>query len=499
MNNAKFTLGMVSAIILLLLLTGCEGMTEPIHTPTTTKSTLLPSLTHTTIPTSTSNLTPVPGFTPTQTSTATLTPSPVIPADLIFYNGTLITIEQNQPIAEAIAIRDGLIQAVGTNEQILTLKGSETITIDLRGQTMMPGFVDPHTHIFNDASRYLGSNDYLQAQQLALRNGITTVGDMYSNSDFVAEMQTMDRAGQLHVRTSLYMAYTTPCGELTGDWYRQYPPTREFGEMLRIGGLKLFADGGVCGNLALSYCRPDIGCYGDLWFTQDEMNAMVDSLDTAGYQLAIHALGDRAIEQVLNAIQLALDGQPNTLRHRIEHNATLRSDLIPRYSETGVVATIFGSFWACVAEAAPPPAGYHTDWEWPYRALVDANPDVDIAWHSDYPWVGPASPLLHLYSMVTPYEIFTNDKTQCADPAWLPGKTFKVDEALPMMTIEGAYALFRDEEVGSLAAGKFADLIVLSGDPITIDPLEIKNLEVWMTMVGGEVEWCAPGHEALCP
>jgi predicted amidohydrolase YtcJ len=154
---------------------------------------------------------------------------------------------------------------------------------------------------------------------------------------------------------------------LTGDWYRQYPPTRKAGEMLRIGGLKLMADGGVCGNSALSYNRPDVGGYGDLWFTQDEMNAMVASLDAAGYQLAIHALGDRAIEQVLNAFEFALDGRPNTLRHRIEHNATLRPDLIPRYSQIGVVATIFGSFWACVAEAAPPPPGYQTAWEWPYR------------------------------------------------------------------------------------------------------------------------------------
>jgi predicted amidohydrolase YtcJ len=101
--------------------------------------------------------------------------------------------------------------------------------------------------------------------------------------------------------------------------------------------------------------------------------------------------------------------------------------------------------------------------------------------------------------MVTPYEIFTEDRTQCRDPDWLPGRTFKVNEVLPMMTIEGAYALFRDQEVGSLEAGKFADLIVLSGDPTTIDPLRIKDLEVWMTMVGGKVEWCAPERQALCP
>lgn len=484
----------------IFMLTGCARVTGQINTPTMNILTSTPISTQISFPTSISTFTPVLTMTPTatQVSTATSSPIPAIPADVIFYNGTLITIEENQPRAEAIAVRDGMIQAVGTNGQILNMQGAGTKIIDLHGQTMMPGFVDPHSHLFNDAANYLGSSDYLQAQQLALWNGITTIGDMWSDSGFVAAMQAMDNSGQLHVRTSLYLTYSGVCGDLTGNWYQQYPPTREAGEMLRIGGLKLYADGGVCGSWARSYELPDMG-FGDLWFTQDEMNAMVDSLDTAGYQLAIHALGDRAIEQVLNAFEFALDGQPNTLRHRIEHNATLRPELIPRYSEIGVVATIFGSYWACTMEESPLPAGYPTAWDWPYRDLLLANPDVHIAWHGDYPWVGPASPLLHLYSMVSPYAIFSNDGKECDDPVWWTGRTFNVDEVLPMMTIEGAYALFRDEEVGSLEAGKYADLIVLSGDPNTIDPLDIKNLEVWMTMVGGEVEYCAIGHEYLCP
>jgi predicted amidohydrolase YtcJ len=405
--------------------------------------------------------------------------------------------DSDLPIAEAIAVGGDRLLAIGTNEDILALQVSETETVDLQGNTLMPGFVDPHTHILNIAARQPGSSDYQQAQQLALRNGITTVGELWVDPGFLAAMQAMESSGQLHVRTSLYLSYTTPCGELMGDWYQQYPPTREDGELLRIGGLKLYADGGVCGSWARSYELPDVG-YGDLWFTQDEMNAIVDSLDAAGYQLTIHALGDRAIEQVLNAFEFALGGHPNTLRHRIEHNATLRPDLISRYSEIGVVATIFGPYWACLEEAPRPGAGYEA-WEWPYRDLLLANPDMHIAWHGDYPWVGPASPLLHLYSMVTPYTIFSDDRTECDDPIWWTGRTFTADEVLPMMTIEGAYALFRDEEVGSLEAGKFADLIVLSGDPTAIDPLDIRDLEVWMTMVGGKVEWCALGHEALCP
>ena len=68
-----------------------------------------------------------------------------------------------------------------------------------------------------------------------------------------------------------------------------------------------------------------------------------------------------------------------------------------------------------------------------------------------------------------------------------------------MMTIEAAYALFMEDYIGSLKPGKFADLIVLSENPLTIDPDDIINIEVLLTMVGGNVEYCAPGHEALCP
>jgi predicted amidohydrolase YtcJ len=100
--------------------------------------------------------------------------------------------------------------------------------------------------------------------------------------------------------------------------------------------------------------------------------------------------------------------------------------------------------------------------------------------------------------MVTPCEV-DGDGTICDTPDWLAHKLLTVEQVLPMMTIEAAYALFRDQEVGSLRAGKLADLIILSGNPLAVVPETIKDLEVWMTMVGGHVEYCAPGHESLCP
>lgn len=486
MLRSKVTqLTIATIFILTFFSTGCG--TKPVETAPTTISTqeLTTSLPVISVPTETAE--PIP-----DQSAASHTPT------IILYNGNVLTMDPDLPRAEAIAIQGDHLLAVGKDEDILTLQTSETLTLDLQGNTIMPGFVDPHTHILNDAGRFFDNDSYEKAQQLALQNGITTIGDMWVDSGFLAAMQAMDRSGQLRLRTSLYLGYDNACGELMGDWYQQFPPTREAGEMLRIGGIKVMADGGVCGAWARSYELPGFG-YGDLWFTQDEMNSIIKNLDAAGYQLAIHAIGDRAVEQVLNALELTLAGRPNTLRHRIEHSATLRPDLISRYSEIDVVATIFGSYPNCDVEESPPPPERINDYEWPYRDLLLANPDLHIAWHGDYPWMGPVAPLLHLYSMVTPHSIFRDDQKDCDDPTWWTGRTFSVDEVLPMMTIEGAYALFRDEEVGSLETGKFADLIVLSGDPTTIDPLEIKDLEVWMTMVGGNVEWCAPAHEALCP
>jgi len=84
-----------------------------------------------------------------------------------------------------------------------------------------------------------------------------------------------------------------------------------------------------------------------------------------------------------------------------------------------------------------------------------------------------------------------DDGSLCEPPDWYLAEAITVEEALPLMTINGAYALFMEEKVGSLKTGKFADLIILSDKPLTVDPDAIIDLEVLMTMVGGGVEYCA--------
>ena len=156
---------------------------------------------------------------------------------------------------------------MGSDEEILATKTANTIVVDLDGRTLMPGFVDAHTHLFNDAEQSFDMS-LPEVQQLALENGITTIGDMFVNEDFLAEMRDFETAGQLRIRTSLYLVATDNCGGSLGDWWQEYPPTKTPGEMLRIGGVKIFADGGTCGRPALSYeLRSDEGL-GDLFFSQ---------------------------------------------------------------------------------------------------------------------------------------------------------------------------------------------------------------------------------------
>lgn len=402
------------------------------------------------------------------------------PPDFVFFNGTVLTMERGE--AQALAVLGDRVLRIGTDSEITALAGPDTVVIDLGGRTLMPGFVDPHTHILNDY-QYL-ADDLDGAQELALQNGITTLGNLFTTPEFLEQLLATD----LRIRTSAYLIYNNNCGDVIGDWFLAHPPTREAGEMLRIGGVKIFADGGTCGAPALSY-QP-----GDLFIDEATLTDVIRMAQGAGHQVAIHALGDVAVETAQNAIAAALDGGPNVYRHRIDHNAVIRPEMLPRYSEIGIIPVIFGQYPVCDLGAILNDLPYQ-EYEWPWRALVDANPDLPIAWHGDDPWIGGISPLIELHSLVTFNEV-APDGTVCEAPAWLQSHAITVAEALPMMTINAAYALFREEEVGSLMPGKYADMIILSDNPQTVPSADLKDIQVLMTMVGGRIEYCADA--ALC-
>jgi len=126
--------------------------------------------------------------------------------------------------------------------------------------------------------------------------------------------------------------------------------------------------------VALSFeLEPGLG-QGDLWLTQEQLNAMVAEAQAGGYQGAIHAIGDRAVAQAQTAIAAALNGGPNIYRHRMEHVSVLQPEQVTRFGELGIVPVLNGEYPACTPFGPPVPEPYHA-WEWPWRDLRAANPD----------------------------------------------------------------------------------------------------------------------------
>ena len=432
---------------------------------------------------------------------STASPEPGPDADVVFHGGTVLTMDPSRPRAQAIAISGDHIDAVGSDAEIMAMAGTATTLVDLRGATLIPGFVDAHSHYFGGADAadtdIDGISDYL------LRTGVTTTGELAVDEDLLAELRRIDDEGHLGVRVSAYLLGNTGCGDLLDEWWMDVPPTREPGELLRIGGVKLFSDGGSCNIPAVSFEYLGIGGHGDLYFTVAELVELVRRIESAGHQVAIHALGDRAIETTLDALGEVIGDSRNPYRHRIEHSAVTRPDLRPRHGEVGAVTTIFGTYGTCFLTNPSDEFLFRTppeylEWEWPWRALLDHNPEAHFGWQGDFPVFGQATPIDALYGFVTRAQV-ASDGNVCQPTAQMAAGAITVEEALALMTTGSAYALFRDDEVGRLAPGMLADVLVLSADPTAISGNRINNIEVWMTMLGGEVGWCAPGHEPFCP
>ena len=423
------------------------------------------------------------------------------PASLIFFNGIVLTMDPTEGGAQAVALHEDSVMRIGSDEQLLELADPSTALVDLRGATVLPGIVDAHTHLFNDAYRL--DLDLLGGQRLALKNGITTLANLFSDPSFVPQMQDLAASGDLRIRTSLYLIYTNNCGIPQGDWWKDHPPTRARGERLRIGGIKVFADGGTCGEPAVSVEFVEGSGLGDLFLTGEEIALAVEEAEVTGHQVVIHAIGDRAVRAAQDGIAAGLGGRPNTLRHRIDHNVVVSADLIPRYAEIGIQPVLFGYLSSGVIQPGPgtcepaPRNAFYSAFEGNTRMLLDELPDQRVAWHGDDPWAGPVSPFRELYSMVT--RVRRGETFFCPPLPWRLQTPLAAAEGPTMMTANSAYALFREDEVGMLRPGMLADLIVVSANPLTVAPEDLWDIEVWMTMIGGQVEFCREGREAVCP
>lgn len=413
--------------------------------------------------------------------------------DLILVNGAIVTMDAGSPSADAIALRNGEIVAVGRKEDVLALRTAATRVVDLRGRAVLPGFVDSHAHWIGDRGE-AGNESPAEAIDEALSHGWTSVSELFASEARLAELCRLDRAGELRLRVNAYLPLSWQY-ERFGDWYRDYEPRQVLGPRLRIGGLKLFVDSGEPGKEFLAQPHADDpGEHGEGFFARDELTALVRRVDAQGWQLAAHTMGDAAHDLILDAYKAALAGRPNEARHRIEHTAILRDDQIERIRELGLLASVqlswFNSDWAEQVESELGPD--RARWAGRWRDLLDAG--VPVIGGTDHPWgigeVGPA--LKAVYQSVTRV-----GEGGAQPPAWMRAQRIKVEEALRLITIEAAYGTFEEDVKGSLAPGKLADLVVLSASPLEVAPARLQEIDVLATVVGGRVEHCT-AIPALC-
>jgi predicted amidohydrolase YtcJ len=200
----------------------------------------------------------------------------------------------------------------------------------------------------------------------------------------------------------------------------------------------------------------------------------------AGFQVAIHAIGDRGGLVAIDAMEKALGGARPEARFRLEHSQVLRVQDIQRLARLGIIASMQPTH----ATSDMPWAGdrlgeRRLERAYAWRKVLDAGGRLALG--SDFP-VESADPRLGLYAAVTRQDLAGN-------PAggWLPGERLSRDEALRGFTLDAAWSLFLEREVGSLEVGKRADLVVFARDPMTVPEREIPKAEIDMTLVEGQI------------
>jgi predicted amidohydrolase YtcJ len=519
--------------------------------------------------------------------------------ETIYTHASIWTGVPGAPRAEALAVREGKILAVGPAAEVAKLAGPETKTVDLGGRFVVPGLIDTHTHFLTGgfqlasvdlraatsredfarriaefartlpAGRWITGGDWDheawggelprkewideaagdhpvfvnrldghmalantralelagitrdtpdppgglivrdprsgvptgvlkdeamalasrfipaptdaerdEALQRAMRHaaslGVTQVHDMGTWDDLAADRRAAAK-GALLLRIYAFVPLDT--------WPRLAELVKTEGrgdDWLRWGGLKGFVDGSL-GSTTAWFHEPytDAPDNRGLVVTESaRLAANIKAADTAGLQVAVHAIGDRANDWLLDTFAEVVRSKPGERRFRIEHAQHLSRGAIERFARQGVIPSmqpyhaIDDGRWA---EKRIGPVRIQTTYA--FRSLLDAK--ARLAFGSDWT-VAPLSPLEGIYAAVTRRTI--DDKTP---GGWVPSQKVTVEEALRAYTAGGAYAGFQEDRLGTLEPGKLADFVVLSADLFKIDPVAIRSVQVLRTVVGG--------------
>jgi len=511
----------------------------------------------------------------------------ILEADLIVFNGNIITMDPKKPIANALAIKSFKVLAVGDEDEVLELVPTAKRVIDLGGKTVIPGFIDAHTHLtsagvkskhvqldkvesleeaiqfLTDAvpkypkgewifgynwdesewtnKRYIQSKDLdpiskdhpimvtrvcghlvsvnnsglkklgislnqpgVQKDRLGRPTGIlkdieevwekvrpsaeefregVVIGNKIANEKGITTAVDNAAAGVLrHIREietrqelTTRMIVNIPVEQI--DHMISLGLTSGMGSpMVKIGGVKIFTDGSIGAKTAYvsrGY-REDSNNKGMLLTPQKEYEAVVEKAVQNNIQTVTHAIGDEAIEMVISTFESFPDkSMLRQQRHRIEHAEMINEYQIRRAVGLGLILSMQPNFVGRWQQ----PGGLYEDRfdEEQVRGMnmfrVALDNGARLCFGSDGM---PYSPLYGIWSATTHH----NERVKLT-----------VEEALRCYTLESAYSVFQEHTLGSLTVGKRADFVVLSHNILEVPPDEIIDIDIEMTVVGGNVEY----------
>lgn len=324
-----------------------------------------------------------------------------------------------------------------------------------------------------------------------ITHGITSVHDAGVDGDTIALYSSMIDANEFPFRVYAMIASTDVP---TVNRFFETGPLIGYGDgRLTVRCVKVVADGalGSRGAALLAPYSDDPGNTGLIIVPQDALQALTARALGAGFQVATHAIGDRANRMTLDAYASALsvtgvDPKGNDKRLRVEHAQIVALDDIPRFAELGVIASMQSSHatsdmpWA---EARVGPERIKGAYAW-QRFLKSGS---RIANGSDFP-VEAVNPLYGFYAAIT-----RQDRNGQPPEGWQPDQRMSRLEALRSFTHDAAFAAFEEADKGTLETGKRADFAVLNANIMEIPPAEILRTEVVMTFIGGKAIYTAPG------
>jgi predicted amidohydrolase YtcJ len=327
-----------------------------------------------------------------------------------------------------------------------------------------------HTAIETDElARMVG-----EASRRYLAAGLTTICDPQVTSREMRAYQLARAHGDLAIRTVML-----PLSHQL-DEYLAIGLVGPMGDdHLRIGAMKFYTDGAITGGTAM-FSQPmgSKGQYpGSLYHQPAELASLLARAAGAGWQLAIHTMGDRAMGIMLDAVEAAMAGAPDgDIRHRIEHSTWPTPEQLRRIARLGMVPVTQPGSIAELGDIWHDHLGERVHRAMPLRDQLELGIRPAISSDAFVQSYRPLDTIAAAVHRVTPSGFAVG-----------PDQELTVEEALAAHTINAARALHMEDRIGSIEVGKLADLTVMDGDLLAASGEAIRAIPIWMTVVGGEV------------